>query len=295
MSRTLLITADDFGIGPETSRGILDLAARGIVTSTVLLVNSPYAEWAVRTWHALGRPIELGWHPCLTLDRPLLPPEQVPSLVTADGRFQSLGSLLKKVVRGQLVAAEVDAELRAQLMQFVRWVGHPPTNVNGHHHIHIFPPIRDVLLRMLCELPYRPFVRRVGESWWTLLSVRGARVKRFVLDRVGRRSTQVQSELGFPGGEQLIGITDPQFVRDERFLQRWVRRASGEFVELTCHPGFRDTTLLGRDATETDGHLERRVNEWDRLRDERFLKMVQQQGWQLIPAGREPRWERLAA
>ena len=39
--------ADDFGIGPGTSQGILDLAAAGrLVTATVLLVNSPHRESA---------------------------------------------------------------------------------------------------------------------------------------------------------------------------------------------------------------------------------------------------------
>ena len=91
--RSLLVIADDFGIGPETSRGILDLAAMGRVTGTVLLVNSPYAEQAVQAWRAARCPLEIGWHPCLTLDRPLLPPEQVSSLVDANGNFQSLGQL----------------------------------------------------------------------------------------------------------------------------------------------------------------------------------------------------------
>src|SRR5437879_4950211 len=65
--RSLIVTADDFGIGPATSLGILDLAVQGLVTGTVLLVNSPYAEQAVRAWNQAGRPVELGWHPALTL------------------------------------------------------------------------------------------------------------------------------------------------------------------------------------------------------------------------------------
>ena len=73
--RYLVVTADDFGIGPATSRGILDLAAEGLVTCTVLLVNSPYAAEAVDAWKATGRRLELGWHPCLTLDPPVAPPQ----------------------------------------------------------------------------------------------------------------------------------------------------------------------------------------------------------------------------
>ena len=93
--RYLLITADDFGIGPDTSRGILDLAARGAVTSTVLLANSPFAAEAVAAWRKAGGRLELGWHPCLTLDRPVTPPDRVPSLVDDAGRFLTLTPFLR--------------------------------------------------------------------------------------------------------------------------------------------------------------------------------------------------------
>ena len=46
--RSLIVVADDYGIGPATSRGILDLAAEGLVTGAVLLVNSPHAAEGVR-------------------------------------------------------------------------------------------------------------------------------------------------------------------------------------------------------------------------------------------------------
>src|SRR5262249_19846104 len=137
-SRYLLVTADDFGIGPETSRGILELASRGVVTSTVLLAHSPFAADAVAMWNAAGRPLEVGWHPCLTLDSPILPPEKVPSLVEPDGRFPNLGGLLKRLVLGRVRGEEVEAEFRAQYRRFVELVGSPPANVNAHHHVHVF-------------------------------------------------------------------------------------------------------------------------------------------------------------
>src|SRR6516164_11853397 len=93
--RYLIVVADDFGIGPETTRGILELGAKGLVTGTVLLANSPYAEQAIRAWRQAGEPVEIGWHPCLTLDGPILPPESVPSLVGPERKFWPLGRFLK--------------------------------------------------------------------------------------------------------------------------------------------------------------------------------------------------------
>lgn len=282
--RLLLVTADDFGIGPDTSRGILDLAARGAVTSTVLLVNSPFAAEAVALWNRAGRPLEVGWHPCLTIDRPVLPPESVPSLVEPDGRFPRLGRLLKRLVLGRVCAAEVEAEFRAQYRRFVELTGSAPANVNAHHHVHVFRPVGDALARVLAAHRARPFVRRVVEPARTLLRVPGARLKRAVLDRFGRRAARRQHAAGLPGNDALIGVTDPPFVRAADFFTRWLSAARGRVVELSCHPGHLDMTLDGRDGTIADGHIHRRARELELLREPGFLDAVRAAGFELVTA-----------
>ena len=147
--RYLLVVADDYGIGPATSQGILELARRREITGAVLLVNSPYAEVAVHAWRQGGQPMELGWHPCLTLDRPVLPPAQVPTLVRPDGTFWPLGSFLRWLTCGRVKAADVESELRAQLQRFEELVGHPPRVINAHHHLQVFPPIGAILITLL--------------------------------------------------------------------------------------------------------------------------------------------------
>ena len=282
--RSLLVTADDFGIGPETSRGILDLAARGIVTSTVLLVTSPHAEDAVDAWHAAGQPLELGWHPCLTLDSPILPPAEVPSLVAPNGRFHGLGELLKRLVLGQVRTLEVEAELRAQYQRFLDLVGEPPGNVNAHHHTHVFRPIGDALRRVLRDVTPRVFVRRVVEPMTTLWKVPGARVKRAILTRLGRSAARRQATDGLPGCEAVLGITDPPCLRDGEFFTRWLATARGQVLELACHPGHLDASLIGRDGTLADGQIHRRVREFELLSRPTFLDAVRGAGFRLVTA-----------
>jgi chitin disaccharide deacetylase len=278
--RLLLMTADDFGIGPETTRGILDLAACGVMTSSVLLVNSPFAMDAVRAWKSANRPLELGWPPCLTLDAPILPPAQVPSLVSPDGRFLPLGQLMKRLTLGRINSSEVAAEFRAQLGRFVELVGHHPTNVNAHHHIHVFCLVSRALTRVLSDVTPRPFIRRVVERFGTLACVRGARLKRAFLTVLGNRAARHQARLGFPGNETFIGVTDPQYVHDPEFFARWLRSARGRFVELGCHPGYCDPALAGRD----DDPLHRRPCEHKLLRTPEFLTSVQAAGFRLVSA-----------
>ncbi len=282
--RLLLVTADDFGIGPATSRGILDLAAAGVVTSTVLLVNYSFAGEGVTASRAAGCPLELGWHPCLTTDTPVLPPEQVPSLVGPDGRFRTLGQLLKRLAFGRVRAAEIEAEFRAQLSRFVELVGHPPANVNAHHHVHIFRPVNDSLRRVLADQTPRPFLRRVVEPFRTLRRVPGARLKRAFLSHYGKRAAGRQEAAGFPGNDVLAGVTDPPFVRAADFFERWLATAPGRVVELICHPGHFDPTLIGRDGELGSAAIDRRPWELESLARPEFRTAVRAAGFELVTA-----------
>lgn len=245
--RQLVVVADDFGIGLPTSQGILDLAERGRLSATVLLVNSPYAEESVRLWRRAGGAnlVELGWHPCLTLDRPVLPPHRVPSLVQPDGSFHALGQLLIRVFSGRLVPAEVRAELQAQLVRFQELTGFGPRVVNGHHHAHVFDVVLRALIEVLSAQP-RAYVRRVVEPLAMLRAEPRARIKRLFLTTFGSRSRPALDRAGHPGNAALVGITDPRGLAwpdaptATRNLCRWLMAAPGGTVELMCHPGRYD-------------------------------------------------------
>ncbi|MFL5242922.1 MAG: carbohydrate deacetylase [Gemmataceae bacterium] len=281
-TRYLVVNADDFGIGPATSQGILELASAGLITSTVLLVNSPHAGDAVRRWRQGGPPVELGWHPCLTLDRPLLPAAQVASLVDKEGRFHRLSSFLARLATGRIVTGEVEAELTAQHGRFQDLVGNPPSVVNSHHHLQVFPRISRVLLRILGRQKHLPYVRRIEEPWRMIARISGARAKRAFLSHFGARDAARQRRLGFPGNDSLIGITNPPCVARASFLTRWLAKVPGKVVELTCHPGHWDSTLIDRDCRTGDGQLLRRVQEMHLLRDPRFREAVHEAGFLMV-------------
>ena len=280
VERYLLVVADDYGIGPNTSEGILDLAQQGLVTATVLLVNSPFAEQAVRQWRKSGLPLEIGWHPCLNLDGPILPLDQVPSLVTADGQFLPLGQFIPRMLGGLLSAKEIHAELLAQYSRFQELIGSPPTFVNAHKHLHAFGPVGVVLREILAKQNPLPYIRRVRESWRTLYGVKGGRFKRVILSSVGNRQGARQARSGFPGNDWLAGITDAPCVADPEFLCRWLEHIPGNVVELTCHPGYRDTTLAPRDCPVYE--LDRRPREMELLRAPSFLGACRKAGFRLV-------------
>jgi predicted glycoside hydrolase/deacetylase ChbG (UPF0249 family) len=281
-TRYLVVTADDFGIGPATSQGILDLAHSGQVKSSVLLVTSPHAADAVQAWRRAGEPFELGWHPCLTLDHPVAPPALVPSLIQPDGRFYPLGMFMRRLWLGRVHAVEIETELRAQYEHFRELVGRAPTVVNSHHHVQVFMTVGIALQAVLAEQQPLPYLRRIREPLRTLLHIPGARAKRAFLSALGRAEARGQEQLGFPGNDWLAGITDPPWVADPDFLTRWLAAMPGRVVELTCHPGHLDSSLVGRDCTADDGHLQRRVNEFALLRQPSFQEATRRAGFVLV-------------
>jgi predicted glycoside hydrolase/deacetylase ChbG (UPF0249 family) len=280
--RALLVVADDFGIGPATTSGILQLARKGVVTASVMLVNSAHAEAAVAAWRRDHRPMDLGWHPNLTLDSPILPATDVPSLVQPDGRFWPLPQFLRRWLLGRFEPREVALEFAAQLERYIELVGEPPALVNAHQHIILFPPLGPIILDVLARHRCFPYIRRVREPWHLLARVYGSRIKRLLLSTLGRRQSRRQSAAGFPGAEWLIGVTDPPWVRDARFHRRWLTRAVGQVVELVCHPGFEDTTLIGRDCVDGDGLMQWRVDEMTLLDRPDFLEAAVESGFRVI-------------
>jgi predicted glycoside hydrolase/deacetylase ChbG (UPF0249 family) len=282
-TRFLVVMADDFGIGPETSRGILELAARSVITGAVLLVNSPHAEEAVRAWRRSGTRLEIGWHPCLTLDPPAAPVYRVRSLVGADGRLWPLRSFLARLSAQQICPRQIETELHAQYDRFLGLIGRPPTVVNSHQHVSLFHPVGAILRKVLRDRGSPlPYVRRVREPWSMLTRIAGARAKRTLLTLLGRLEARHQVYEGFPGNDWLAGITNPLWVTDPEFFTRWLSQVPGRIVELACHPGHYDPTLFGRDCTEKDGLARRRVDELRLLQQPAFLESCRRAGFRRV-------------
>ena len=181
---------------------------------------------------------------------------------------------------------EVEIELRAQYLRFRELVGKWPAFVNGQHHLHLFSPVPGILAQLLGRQNPLPYVRRVWEPWWVLLRVPGARMKRFFLSTIGRRARRQYDRGGFPGNDSLAGVADPICVTDTRYFSRWLACVPGRVVELACHPGYWDTTLIGRDCTEHDGGMQRRVDEMHLLSQPSFLAACLQAGFRLAPPSR---------
>jgi predicted glycoside hydrolase/deacetylase ChbG (UPF0249 family) len=139
MRRCLIVNADDFGLTPGVSAGILAAHRHGIVTSTTVLVTTDVDRNALAAARDSG--LGIGLHINLTLGRPLT---RAPSLVDASGHF------IRDARRAAAGASvdDVEREVAAQIETFTALVKRAPTHLDTHHHVGLYPPVREVVLEV---------------------------------------------------------------------------------------------------------------------------------------------------
>jgi len=137
VSRRLIVNADDFGLTPGVSAGILAAARGGIVTSTTAIVTGTPDRKAIAA--ARDSSLGIGLHVNFTMGAPL---SRGRSLVGGDGRF------LRDAQRAAAQATPGDtlAEVEAQVERFGKLFGRAPTHLDSHHHVAFYPPMREALL-----------------------------------------------------------------------------------------------------------------------------------------------------
>lgn len=250
MAPRLIVNADDLGMSPGVTRGIVETMTKGIVSSTTLMVNMPSAPEATRL--ALEHRLAVGVHLNLTTGRPVSPPHEVPSLVRPDGSFHSHVEFRRRLLTFKISMREMDREFVAQI-EAARRMGIEPTHVDTHHHLHLWLPVAQVLLRV----GRRCGIRKTRSTRTTDLAVRGARTpglrgwakrryKAFtatLLERWFWVPAWRMEAAAFKATEG-IGIRS---VHDEwrRLVAEIEKRPADEITEVSCHPGYVDDELLG--------------------------------------------------
>lgn len=147
--RRLIVNADDFGFARRITDAIVDSHTKGWVTSTTLMANMPAAEYAAERARELPG-LGIGVHLNLSQGRPVLPPDQVPDLVTAEGKFHPQIEMQRRLWRDGEIYHQVCAEYAAQVQKTID-LGILPTHFDSHHGIHKMP----VAMRALIDVAHR--------------------------------------------------------------------------------------------------------------------------------------------
>ncbi len=246
------LCADDYGLAPGVSRGIRELIDAGVLTATgCMTVSASWPDEAAGL-RILENKADIGLHFTLTDHRPL---GAMPDLAP-DGRFPPLPTLLKRSVLRRLDKDEIKEELGRQITAFSDQFGRLPDFVDGHHHVHQLPVVRDALFETVARTFHgRPlWLRSCYEPIEETLR-RGVAVQRAsIITQLGRplerraRKLHIKTNHGFRGVYDFRGEYAALFPR---FIGR-PRRA----MLVMCHPGYSDPILASLDPVTASREAE---------------------------------------
>lgn len=255
--KRLIVNADDFGMSRGITDGIVHAHLNGFLSSTSLMPNMPAADYAVSRLGEIPA-LGVGVHLNICQGKPILPVQEVASLVDENGNFNSPAVQARNLWLGRAKGFEIEAEFVAQ----IRWMKHrgvTPTHVDSHQHMHMYPAAVKPFARALAEEGIQ-CARAPRCSIWPRTASIGGPHEGMLLRRV-----LVQS---YRSALQLIAFRKlrmPQsrvsFLPYERrnlalLRERWkaaLENLPAGTFELSCHPGFFEQGFSGADRI----HLQR--------------------------------------
>lgn len=214
--KRLVVTADDFGLTPGVTDGILEAHRSGIVTRASIIAAGRAFEYAVRQSREHPR-LALGLHFTLVEEQSV-----------SDPRIPLPGSYAG-VVLGRIPSEFVEAELRAQLRKCLD-AGLKLTHIDSHQHVHALPSIMRIVLRVAAEHG----IQRVRLPLASPSFSSPAKSALCLLARYDR--------LRFPGRfvcDRMAGLFESGLLT-EAVLLRIVDSLGEGTTELVCHPGKQD-------------------------------------------------------
>ena len=145
--RSVIVSADDFGLSEAVNDGIERAFTDGVLTSASLMVAGAAADDAVQRARRLPG-LCVGLHLVLVEGPAVLPPQDIPDLVDERGRFASEQARLGvRYFFSPRARRQIAAEIRAQFAAFAA-LGLPLDHANAHKHMHLHPTVGHLMLRI---------------------------------------------------------------------------------------------------------------------------------------------------
>jgi hopanoid biosynthesis associated protein HpnK len=239
-TRRLIVNADDFGRSPSINLAVIRAHREGILTTASLMVNEPSADEAVRLARENPR-LGVGLHLALVCGAAALPPERIPHLASANGRFSDDPvSAGWRYFFSAASKAELRAEIEAQVAKF-HATGLPLDHVNGHLHFHLHPVILGILLdsaerwgiRAMRLTRDRFFLSaRLGSGAWAYRASHAA-----IFGLLSARARRALARKNIRHTESVFGLLQNARV-DAAYVAKLLPRLPAGDSELYSHPSL---------------------------------------------------------
>ena len=233
--KNLIVNADDFGRHELINRAVERAFNDGCLRSATLMAGGIAFDDAVDVAKKLSG-LGVGIHFTLANGNPVLPPEEIPSLVTSDGTFHAdYVAFLKRYMSGKISLDEVRAELSAQLQKILR-TGLTLTHVDSHQHLHHVPGIVEIVLDLAASEKIFAMRSSGAKIFDGELDSLGKLVGRLGLSSLAKFAAHKAHKKNFVTPEHFAGIVAGESV-DENFMLKLVDKLQDGTTEVMLHPG----------------------------------------------------------
>jgi len=240
IAKTLIVTADDFGLSNEVNEAVERGHLDGILSAASLMVGAPASDDAVARARELPK-LGVGLHVTLLDGRPVLPPAEIPGLVAPDGRFFTdpvrfgIALYFSAELRRQ-----AHAEIEAQFRRFGE-TGLVLDHINGHKHFHLHPVVLETILSIApnfgsppIRVPFEPFAA-------SFASVKDRALGRFASAGFyflqTRRLLRKLQRAGISANDYVFGLNDSGAMTEQLMLN-FIEHLPPGVTELYCHPAM---------------------------------------------------------
>jgi len=266
------LCADDYGISPAVSRGIRELAERGRLNATSVMVVTPSLDRAeaaaLDALNSSGRRVAIGLHVTLTGS---FKPATADYRPTRNGTFVSLAEMMVRGVLRLLDSEKLSNEIASQLEAFTNLFGRAPDFVDGHQHVHLFPHLREAFFDVVKTRVPQAWVRQCGCAE----GVPRSDYKAAILDALSRSFRKRAAARGlrtnpaFAGAYEFNAEPRPEFAK---LFPSFLKNLPPQSVVM-CHPGFVDAELERLDPLTAQ-----REREFAYLAGDEFPRVLHAQG-----------------
>ncbi len=247
-TRTVIFTADDFGLSPALNGAVALAHRQGVLRCAALMPGAPEVEAAYRLARQLPD-LCLGVHLTLIQGRAVSAPEKIPHLVDSQGCF-----LNHPVQAGwryfwqPRLLSEIRQELRAQI-EAVLQAGFSVWHLNGHVNLHLHPKILPLVLELALEYGI-PALRLAREDWRTTLVLAPDHplpkvAQGLIFQWLGCRAQRRIRAAGLLCNDHIFGLLNDGRITED-YLLGLIPRLQPGVTEIYCHPGLYADSELKR-------------------------------------------------
>lgn len=247
----IIINADDIGLTPGATQGIVKSMLHGVVTSASFMASMPDSENAATQIQANG--LDVGVHLNITDGKPLMPATSVPTLVNEKREFYSCTDLRARLRWRRVSRRDIEKEFCRQIERALD-LGILPSHLDTHHHIHAWLTVA----KAMKQAAARHKIRKLRTLRTADLFFRDSVVGNGIRDRMERWQKRYAGYRLTTGGFQTpLALMKPGVFRrpnlaipGEAGIEDWIylierigRLAGFDVFEIPCHPAQMDDAL----------------------------------------------------